>query len=211
MKDLKKNIPNILTFTRLLLTPVIIIFGLMDKLKIAITLAIISALTDMVDGKLARKWKVESSFGAKLDIIADKVFFLGLILSFINKIPCLTLPVILETIIGISGIFYFFHCKKSCSIMIGKFKTTFLFITIIVSLINLYTDNLEFLRSGFICATINLQILCIIFYYLKYKDDTNIIIKNGNEKDKKIYDYELDKTKKISNLSELIDEYEKEE
>lgn len=70
------NIPNILTVVRLLAAPFLalgFIFlprGFADWF--ALLLFVGAALTDYVDGYLARKWKQESKFGAMLDPIADK-------------------------------------------------------------------------------------------------------------------------------------------
>ena len=48
--NIKKYIPNILTSLRLILTPIIIYLGLTDHYKVLIGLAIVTALTDSVDG-----------------------------------------------------------------------------------------------------------------------------------------------------------------
>ena len=82
---MKKNLPNILTLSRLLVTPLIIYLGLNNHFIILIIVAVFIALTDFFDGYLARKWQVTSEFGAKLDMIADKVLALGLLILLIMK------------------------------------------------------------------------------------------------------------------------------
>ncbi|OYD26656.1 CDP-diacylglycerol--glycerol-3-phosphate 3-phosphatidyltransferase [Mycoplasma testudineum] len=78
----KTNIPNFLTITRLIFViPVIILFSLLLENKIGTTLALslnllffaLAMLTDYVDGLLARKWKVVSTFGKLFDPLADKI------------------------------------------------------------------------------------------------------------------------------------------
>ena len=81
----KVLIPNILTLSRLILTPIIIILGLLKKYKISLILVIIACITDLFDGKLARKWNTVTKTGAKLDALCDKIFAIGLIACLINK------------------------------------------------------------------------------------------------------------------------------
>ncbi len=70
------NIPNILTVMRLIAAPGVAILFLYFQRPVAdwvaLVLFITAALTDFLDGYLARLWKQESKFGAMLDPIADK-------------------------------------------------------------------------------------------------------------------------------------------
>lgn len=68
------TIPNILSFFRLALVPLIawVYIGLQNY-YLAIGLIVLSGLTDIVDGKIARKFNMISDFGKILDPIADKV------------------------------------------------------------------------------------------------------------------------------------------
>ena len=70
------NIPNILTVLRLIAAPGVAILFLYFQRPVADWFALIlfvtAALTDFLDGYLARLWKQESKFGAMLDPIADK-------------------------------------------------------------------------------------------------------------------------------------------
>ncbi len=85
-----KHVPNILTFGRLVLTAVFLIMilyspGVENKaffLDIAFVLFIITGLTDMVDGALARKFNVTSKLGRIMDPLADKVLVCGTFLCF---------------------------------------------------------------------------------------------------------------------------------
>ena len=80
---MKKYIPNILTVARIIVTPIIILLGLTEHVWLLIILAIIIALTDTLDGYLARKWNVVSTFGAKADVLADKILAIGLLILLI--------------------------------------------------------------------------------------------------------------------------------
>ena len=70
------NLPNILTVLRLIAAPGVAILFLYFQRPVADWVALIlfitAALTDFLDGYLARLWKQESKFGAMMDPIADK-------------------------------------------------------------------------------------------------------------------------------------------
>ena len=65
------TIPNILGFYRLLAFPFILWFALSGKENLFAVFLVINLLTDVADGFIARKYKMESEFGARLDSLAD--------------------------------------------------------------------------------------------------------------------------------------------
>ena len=78
------QIPNALTISRIILTFVVIylVFIRASLVKIVIIFAI-AAITDFLDGQLARKFKWESEFGRKADMIADRFLWAGTAIAFI--------------------------------------------------------------------------------------------------------------------------------
>lgn len=84
MIKILKQIPNLLTISRVILTFVVIylIFTNAD-IKATIIIFAIAAITDWLDGALARKFKWESEFGRKADMIADRFLWIGTALAFI--------------------------------------------------------------------------------------------------------------------------------
>ncbi|MBB5723066.1 CDP-diacylglycerol--glycerol-3-phosphate 3-phosphatidyltransferase [Loktanella ponticola] len=93
------NIPNILTLLRLLAAPGVVLMFLYFSRPyadwFALILFVVAAITDFVDGYLARAWKQESKFGAMLDPIADKamvVIALVVITGFSGMNPWILLP-----------------------------------------------------------------------------------------------------------------------
>jgi CDP-diacylglycerol--glycerol-3-phosphate 3-phosphatidyltransferase len=80
-----KNVPNIITIARIILLPFIFFFYMTaivphSKL-IAVGIFIVAALTDLLDGKIARKYNLVSNLGKLLDPIADKMLcYTGMIL-----------------------------------------------------------------------------------------------------------------------------------
>ena len=91
-----KQIPNILSASRIALCLPLL---LVDAMTLPFwVLYLIAGLTDILDGFLARRWGVESKFGARLDSLAD--FVLVLAVGY-KLFPWLKLPVALWMMIGL--------------------------------------------------------------------------------------------------------------
>ena len=70
------NIPNFLTLARIVAIPIFVVIYLLfpdDEYYLAVTIFVLAAVTDWLDGYLARKLKETSPFGAFLDPVADKL------------------------------------------------------------------------------------------------------------------------------------------
>ena len=91
-----KRIPNILSVSRIVLgLPLLLVEVMTMPFWV---LYVIAGMTDMLDGFLARRWGVESKFGARLDSWADFVFVLAV---GYKLFPWLKLPVALWMMIGL--------------------------------------------------------------------------------------------------------------
>ena len=75
------NIPNILSFLRIILS--LYIFFIWDKSYILLSIILIIGFTDILDGFIARKFNQKTTIGAWLDSIADFVFYISLIICVI--------------------------------------------------------------------------------------------------------------------------------
>ena len=71
------NLPNKLTILRVIMIPLVMVFYMVEAIPygkiIALTLFIIAAATDFLDGYIARKYNLVTDFGKFLDPIADKL------------------------------------------------------------------------------------------------------------------------------------------
>jgi CDP-diacylglycerol--glycerol-3-phosphate 3-phosphatidyltransferase len=89
---MKLNIPNILTISRVVITPLFLVAILMEQLPhrflIACVIFSIASITDALDGYLARKNNQITNFGKFLDPIADKVFTTSALLAFMSMGLC---------------------------------------------------------------------------------------------------------------------------
>lgn len=75
MKEKVLNIPNLLSLYRLAAFPLILWFIYKDKESLFTIFIIINFLTDIADGFIARRFKMETEFGARLDSIADNLTY----------------------------------------------------------------------------------------------------------------------------------------
>ena len=75
------NIPNLLSFGRLLLVPVFAVLILLGHTGWAITVLVVSGASDYLDGTLARRWGQTTRLGQMLDPIADRLYILTTLLG----------------------------------------------------------------------------------------------------------------------------------
>lgn len=79
------TIPNLLSVIRILLIPVFAVLLIKDYVIAAIVVIIIAELTDLLDGKIARKFNQVSALGKLLDPIADKLSQISIVIVLIIK------------------------------------------------------------------------------------------------------------------------------
>ncbi len=65
------NVPNAISFYRLIVFPIILVMALTGKEKLFLVLLCISLVSDILDGNIARHFKLQTRFGAALDNLAD--------------------------------------------------------------------------------------------------------------------------------------------
>lgn len=100
------NLPNALTLLRVVLAPVIALQLLRGADGAACVLFIVSALSDWVDGLLARHWNQRTRFGAVADPLADKLTMLtvALLLAWLQALPWwLALAIVLRDALIMGG------------------------------------------------------------------------------------------------------------
>lgn len=144
IKDWKKDvftIPNLISMIRLALIPVYIYIYLnatqTRDYYIAGGILVVSCLTDMIDGQIARKFHMTSTLGKLLDPIADKLTQLALIVCLSIQYPLLQVSLLLllckELFQAIAASIMFCRGKAlPGAILPGKICTTVLFLSFIV-------------------------------------------------------------------------------
>jgi|DEB0MinimDraft_6_1074348.scaffolds.fasta_scaffold12119_2 CDP-diacylglycerol--glycerol-3-phosphate 3-phosphatidyltransferase len=85
-----KHVPNVLTITRMVVTPILLLLLFADTLAAqawALGLFVYASISDWADGQLARRFGAGSRLGQFLDPIADKVLVLGTFLALVFVLP----------------------------------------------------------------------------------------------------------------------------
>lgn len=105
------NLPNKLTLLRILLIPFFVIAllvptGITWQNWIALAIFVIASLTDLADGKIARKYNLVTDFGKFMDPLADKMLVLAAMCWFIEngQIPGWVVAVVLFREFAVSGL-----------------------------------------------------------------------------------------------------------
>lgn len=140
------NLPNKLTILRVILIPFFVVFMLFDITGaadkwIALVIFCVASLTDMLDGKIARKYNLVTNFGKFMDPLADKLLVCTALicLTSMNRLNVIVVLVIIAREFIISG---FRLVASDNGIVIaasywGKFKTVSQMALIIVLIMDL--------------------------------------------------------------------------
>ena len=170
MNNCKKYIPNIITTLRIVLALIFPVVFIYNKTLLSLVIFMIAALSDALDGFLARRWKVITNYGQKLDPIADKSLSCSaLILTTVYINYWLLTILMLELFVIINNIFLYVHNKNIHVSRSGKVKTTILFITISIAIISKLYPNLSPILYTLIFITVILQCISINSYIINYK------------------------------------------
>lgn len=170
------NLPNKLTIFRVILIPFFIVFLLVpvtpvDK-WIALAIFIIASLTDLLDGKIARKYGLVTNFGKFMDPLADKLLVCSALICLIelDRIPSWMVIVIIAREFIISG-FRLVAADNGVVIAAsywGKFKTTFQMLAVCLLIADIGALGL-FTRIVLWIAVI-LTVVSLVDYLIKNKN-----------------------------------------
>ena len=168
------NLPNKLTVLRVIMVPFFVFFLLTDvggdaNKWIALALFVIASLTDMLDGKIARKYNLVTNFGKFMDPLADKLLVCSALICLIQlgQLPAWIVIVIISREFIISG---FRLIASDNGVVIaasywGKFKTTFQMIAVILLIFDFQV--LRPLASACVLIALALTIISLVDYIWK--------------------------------------------
>ena len=163
----KKQIPNLLTFSRLFSPFIIIPLSICKYFTLAGIFTALFSITDLFDGYIARKYNLVSDLGKDLDAITDKIFTITIITSLSMLNNKILLFLLLEIIIAIIGINDKLKNKNPYSSMIGKVKATFLYIYLVIVFCSIYFNINSIFIKVISLITLILQICTIITYLVR--------------------------------------------
>lgn len=193
----KMNLPNKLTIFRvILIIPFVVlllggyhrwdwftaIFGDVIRGKedyIALAIFIVASLTDLADGKIARKYNLVTNFGKFMDPLADKLLVCAALIALteMGRIPSWVVIVIISREFIISG-FRLVAADNNVVIAAsywGKFKTTFQMVMICLMLVNNgqflkhNTHELQLVTDIVMWIALALTVISLVDYLVKNK------------------------------------------
>lgn len=135
------TIPNILSFVRLALIPLIVwLYCVKKSPEWTALIIIISGITDIVDGFIARKFNMISDFGKVLDPIADKLTQATILFCLVMKFPLMLAPLILMFVKELTSFILGVMILKKTeqvhgAVWHGKLNTVLLDVIIIIHII----------------------------------------------------------------------------
>lgn len=157
MKDKKQgmNLPNKLTVLRIILVPVFIVIMMLPQsvldwkwsALIGAAIFTVASLTDMLDGKIARKYNLVTDFGKLMDPLADKFMVIGALTAIVYRVTYSTL---LLTLFAIALLVVIFRELAVTSLrlvassssgvvvaanMLGKIKTVTQIVCVVAALV----------------------------------------------------------------------------
>ena len=162
-KDDILTIPNILSFFRILLIPImVLVYNYFNHYLATVVVIALSGLTDIADGKIARKFNMTSDFGKFIDPVADKLTQLAMILCLLSKYAGM-LSLVILMVLKESFLFAFSYITfKKTGIVnsakwYGKVTTAVLYGVMII--LFLFPNIPEMLANGLI-------IVCGLFIFI---------------------------------------------
>ena len=167
------NLPNKLTVLRVCMIPFFVVMLLLNSGEnqtyryIAAAIFIVASLTDMLDGKIARKYNLVTNFGKFMDPLADKLLVCSALICLVDlkQLPAWMVIVIISREFIISG---FRLVASDNGIVIaasywGKFKTVFQMAMVIVLIMDL-GGAFDVIGQALIWISLALTIISLIDY-----------------------------------------------
>lgn len=169
------NLPNKLTILRIIMIPFFVFFLLLkggtDETYriIAAALFVIASLTDLLDGKIARKYNLVTNFGKFMDPLADKLLVCSGLICFVglNQLPAWFVIVIISRDFIISG---FRLVASDNGIVIaasywGKFKTASQMVMSVLLIVNI--QEITLVTAAFSILALVLTVVSLLDYIVK--------------------------------------------
>ena len=141
---------------------------------IAVAIFIVASLTDLLDGKIARKYNLVTNFGKFMDPLADKLLVCSAMICLIQtgQLAAWIVVIIIAREFIISG---FRLIASDNGVVIatsywGKFKTTFQMLMVIVLILNIQMPFFQILGVILTYVALILTVVSLIDYIVKNKD-----------------------------------------
>ena len=169
------NLPNKLTVLRVIMIPFFVFFLLWEGGQnqtfrlISLAIFIVASLTDLLDGKIARKYNLVTNFGKFMDPLADKLLVCSALICLIElgELPAWMVIIIISREFIISG---FRLVASDNGVVIaasywGKFKTTFQMIAVVLLIVGI--PALSMVTTAVVWIALVLTVISLVDYIAK--------------------------------------------
>lgn len=179
MEKMKKKIPNILCYSRIVFVPVLILQAVNSSVGNFLLWSLGLLSTDILDGYFARRFEVVTKRGRKLDALADYIYYTSVVVlsmfilrdSFISNLHFVLLPTVLFFIPKFIGL-YFLNKFPTLHLHSWRIVGGFLFLWLLVSLFR-----------GF---NLTMLILITLLSFVAFLEESAIYIIKRNKLDQSI-------------------------
>lgn len=173
------TIPNILSYVRILLIPVIVVLFANGYNILTLVFVIISTLTDIVDGFIARRFNMVTDFGKFIDPVADKATQLTVFICLITKFPLMLIPFIVLLVKEIGSLLLRLAVYKKNEIVEGAHWHGKMSTGIVICVILLHLAWLEGIPAPISDATILFSTIFMLYSGLLYTLEGIDLLQNG--------------------------------
>ncbi len=194
------NLPNLLTLVRIFLVPLLVAALVQQHLRLfwgdklllandlfALTVFLAAALTDLLDGYLARRWRQVTTVGTLLDPVADKLLISAALISFveIRLLPGWMVILIISREFAVSGL-RSIAAAEGYTIKageLGKSKMILQVVGVTLVMLSIRWSDLRPYALGAMWAVVIFGLASAVDYFRKFwrKVDTSIKLRRRNE------------------------------
>lgn len=178
------TVPNLLTVIRIIIVPFFAYFFIKEQKVLAVSLLVVSGLTDFLDGKIARRFNQISALGKVLDPVADKITMITIAIMMLILFLGAEDPVmraagyvfivflVKEGIFVVGGaLMIAFGIRPQPAVMCGK-VATFVFYLVMIALL-LFGPGIGFVSAFTIPSTVavvmvSVSALCTVIAFIGY-------------------------------------------
>lgn len=165
------NIPNALSILRILLTPLFAALYLRGQTGAAVAVLLLCALTDVLDGYIARRFDMVTELGKALDPVADKLIQAAMMLCAAARTPLVWLllaaHILRETLMAAAGLYMLRVLGQVYGAQwYGKVCTALIYAVMIALL--LFPDMPEPLAAGGVFTCVFMVLMCLVMYLADY-------------------------------------------
>ena len=173
------SIPNIMSMFRLALIPLIVWFylGLENPILTAVAV-VVSGLTDVIDGYVARRFNMVTDVGKALDPFADKLTQIALLACLVSRFPLLVFPLCLMVVkegvsLALRSVIYKMTGEVRCALWHGKANTVLLYTTMFIHIV--WYD----IPYDLTCISIGACMCLMVISFVLYSAESIVMLKRA--------------------------------